>query len=77
MPVRMAGTATDSGLRISVQDAGPGVPDVLVPRLFDRFAAGPRGGTGLGLYLVREIARRHGGEAAYDAPATFVIELPA
>lgn len=76
-PVRMTGTATDSGIRIAVCDAGGGVPDDVVPRLFERFAAGPRGGTGLGLYLVREIARRHGGEASYAGAATFVLDLPA
>jgi PAS domain S-box-containing protein len=76
-PVRMTGTPIDGGVRISVQDAGAGVPDEVVPRVFERFATGPRGGTGLGLYLVREIARRHGGDATYEDPATFVIELPA
>ena len=50
-------------------DAGPGVPAELVPRLFERFAiGGPAGGTGLGLYLVREIARGHGGQAEYHPP---------
>jgi signal transduction histidine kinase len=48
----------------------------MAPRLFERFAAGARGGTGLGLYLVREIARRHGGEASYAGDGTFVIDLP-
>ena len=52
------------------------------PVLFERFAiAGRSGGTGLGLYLVREIARAHGGEAAYHPPApgepsAFEITLP-
>ncbi|GAB7002740.1 hypothetical protein JCM18899A_02110 [Nocardioides sp. AN3] len=76
-PVRVVGTRTPDGVRIAVCDAGGGVPDALAPRLFERFAAGSHGGTGLGLYLVREIARRHGGEASYEVPATFVIELPA
>jgi len=67
---------------IAVADAGPGVPAELMPRLFERFAiAGPAGGTGLGLYLVREIARRHGGDIRYDPPgagrpSTFTVRLP-
>ncbi|GAA1946721.1 hypothetical protein GCM10009798_02160 [Nocardioides panacihumi] len=75
-PVAVSGTATDGRVRISVHDAGGGVTDELARRLFERFAAGSDGGTGLGLYLVREIARRHGGEASYEDPATFVIDLP-
>ena len=58
------------------------VPADLVPQLFQRFShAGPSAGTGPGLYLVREIARGHGGEAAYRPPAdgqpvTFELRLP-
>ena len=72
----------DGDVQIRVTDAGAGVPADLVPRLFERFAiAGRSGGTGLGLYLVREIARAHGGEAAYHPPApgepsAFEITLP-
>jgi PAS domain S-box-containing protein len=77
MPVHLIGRRTGSGVSICVQDAGEGVDEAVAPRLFERFAAGPHGGTGLGLYLVREIARRHGGEATYAAPGTFVIDLPA
>jgi signal transduction histidine kinase len=49
-------------------------------RLFERFASGtPRGGTGLGLFIVRELARAHGGDARYDPGGghpSFVIVLP-
>lgn len=79
-PICLSGTNGD-GITIRVTDAGPGVPDELEPRLFERFASGPTGGTGLGLYLVREIARRHGGDVAYtaptaDEPSAFVVTLP-
>ncbi|SFB89060.1 PAS/PAC sensor hybrid histidine kinase [Nocardioides terrae] len=77
MPVTLTGRLTGSRVTIAVRDAGAGVDEVVASRLFERFASGPRGGTGLGLYLVREIARRHGGEATYEAPGTFVIDLPA
>ena len=48
----------------------------------DRFAAAAAtSGTGLGLYLVREIARGHGGEVVYQppvdhSPTTFLIRVP-
>lgn len=76
-PITLTGKVDGDGVRIAVQDAGRGVPGEVAARLFERFAAGPDGGTGLGLYLVREIARRHGGDATYEDPARFVIDLPA
>jgi PAS domain S-box-containing protein len=81
-PLTLTGSAPPGQIRIRVTDAGPGVAAELLPRLFQRFAvAGPSGATGLGLYLVREIARSHGGEARYHAPTdrrptTFEISLP-
>lgn len=81
-PLTLTGSARPGQIRIRLTDAGPGVGAELVPRLFERFAAGgPSGATGLGLYLVREIARSHGGEARYHAPTggrptTFEISLP-
>jgi PAS domain S-box-containing protein len=81
-PIRVTADAS-SGVRIRVADAGVGVPEELLPHLFERFAiAGPSGGSGLGLYLVREIAREHGGDATYgastetDRAAAFEITLP-
>ena len=52
---------------ITVQDAGPGVPDYALPRLGERFFSTPRpagnnAGSGLGLTIVREIMRLHGGQ---------------
>jgi signal transduction histidine kinase len=79
----MGARVRDGQVELWVTDGGRGVPDDLVPRLFDRFAtAGETSGTGLGLYLVREIARGHGGEADYlppaaGRPATFVVRFPA
>ena len=66
-----------------VEDDGPGVPPELAPTLFERFVrgAGDRGGSfGLGLAIVRGIARAHGGEAGVgNRPglgATFWIRIP-
>lgn len=81
-PITVSGRKTASGIEIRICDTGVGVTPDLMPQLFDRFAvAGRTGGTGLGLYLVREIARGHGGEAVYEAPSpdgpsAFVLTLP-
>jgi signal transduction histidine kinase len=70
-------------VEIRVSDLGPGVAAEMQPRLFERFATGDsKGGTGLGLFIVRELARAQGGDASYeprtqDQPAgAFVISLP-
>jgi signal transduction histidine kinase len=48
---------------IDVADEGPGIPDGLLPKLFEPFGGGARtSGTGLGLAIARELARGHGGE---------------
>ncbi|MCU7729112.1 AAA family ATPase [Actinoplanes sp. KI2] len=65
-----AGSAAGSAVTVQVHDEGPGVPPDFRGRLFDRFAragstAGSVPGTGLGLYIVRELARANGGEVAY------------
>lgn len=68
---------------VSVDDDGPGLPAELLPRLFTPFATGraTQGGTGLGLYLCREIARRHGGDLSAGRSklggARFELALPA
>ena len=51
---------------ITVEDSGPGVPEYALEKIFDRFYSLPRPDTGrkssgLGLSIVREIARLHGG----------------
>lgn len=72
-------------VRLGVEDAGPGVSPSERARIFERFARGSAGrsrvgGTGLGLALVAEHARSHGGLAwVEDAPsggARFVVQLP-
>ena len=72
-------------VRIAVEDRGPGVAPSERSLIFERFARGSAGrsragGTGLGLALVAEHARAHGGVAwVEDAPnggARFVVEFP-
>ncbi|MDF1602923.1 PAS domain S-box protein [Nocardioides sp. YIM 152315] len=81
-PVDVAARAAGDDVLVTVQDAGVGVPAEMRERLFDRFATGrAAGGTGLGLYIVRELAREHGGDAWYrppegSAPGAFTVRLP-
>ncbi|MCW3022757.1 MAG: histidine kinase [Conexibacter sp.] len=67
-----------------VEDDGPGVLPELRDEVFGRFvrAEGDRGGSvGLGLSIVRAVARSHGGEVVLESPpeggARFVVTLPA
>ena len=70
------------GVRLEVADTGPGIPPDLLPHLFEPWVTTkPVGhGTGLGLGIVREVVRDHGGEVhAANQPgggAIFTIELP-
>jgi PAS domain S-box-containing protein len=81
-PVHVTAHAAASGVQIRVSDSGPGVPEDIQPRLFGRFATGARrGGTGLGLFIVRQLARAHHGDSWYEprrdgADPVFVIYLP-
>jgi signal transduction histidine kinase len=68
---------------VSVADQGPGLAPELVDRIFDKFVRGQEAGvtgTGLGLYISRQIVRAHGGdiraEAGPEGGARFVFELP-
>jgi signal transduction histidine kinase len=71
--------------RISVEDAGPGIPEADRVRIFEPFQratpAALSTGAGLGLSIVRQIARAHGGAVEYEPRAgggsRFVVTLPA
>jgi signal transduction histidine kinase len=61
---------------VEVRDEGPGVPDELVPRIFERSFSGAQS-TGLGLALARDLVAADGGrlELAQPHPPTFAIFL--
>ncbi len=72
---------------LRVRDKGVGIPHPELKRIFKRFyrvassATGRVKGTGLGLFIVRSIARRHGGDAFAESEgtgrgSTFTLRLP-
>ncbi|WP_420894589.1 ATP-binding protein [Streptomyces scopuliridis] len=84
-PVRVAVRTEDDWLVIEVRDHGPGIPEDVLPHVFDRFykasASRPRSeGSGLGLSIARENAHIHGGDITAanvpDGGAMFVLRLP-
>ncbi len=76
-PVAISVDVRPETVDIVVRDAGPGVSPALQDRLFQRFATSSEGGTGLGLYIVRELARSQAGDASYrSADGAFVVTLP-
>ncbi|MCC3768035.1 sensor histidine kinase KdpD [Streptomyces sp. UNOC14_S4] len=73
--------ARAEGTAVTVSDEGPGIPEESMGRVFTRFWRGSkRGGTGLGLYIVKGIVEAHGGTITVDrAPrggARFRFTLP-
>ena len=82
-PVSVDVAADGPRVRLRVADRGPGVSESMRESIFEPFRsfAADGGGAGLGLYLVRRIARRYGGDAVcLERPgggALFEVNLPA
>jgi signal transduction histidine kinase len=78
-------TSRKARLRVAFRDYGPGIPEDFIPFIFERFyrVPGERSvtGTGLGLYICKQIILAHHGkiwaESVLDEGTTFFIELPA
>ncbi len=76
----------ESGVRVEVQDNGPGIAEEFRSRIFQKFSqadssdARQKGGTGLGLNISRAIVEKLGGSIGFDtklgAGSTFFFELP-
>lgn len=69
-------------IRVTITDTGPGIDSKVRPDLFNKFATSSHRGTGLGLYICRNIIEAHGGRIwAENNPdkngATFSFTIPA
>ncbi|MDY7093335.1 MAG: ATP-binding protein [Acidobacteriota bacterium] len=60
-PVEVRLVGDESGVRLTIEDRGPGLPEALKERLFQPFASQFRGGVGLGLAVTHRIVVLHGG----------------
>ena len=76
----------DEGIKISVTDSGPGIPEEFQKVIFDRFTqvdssdSRRTGGTGLGLNITKELVEKHHGRIDFETGkegTTFYIILPA
>jgi PAS domain S-box-containing protein len=84
--VRVRLARYESEVVLDVNNRGPTIPSEHIEHLFDPFWQPPgdgrtrRGGLGLGLFIVREIVRAHGGAVGVrstDGSTTFTVRLPA
>jgi two-component system sensor histidine kinase BaeS len=70
-----------SEVRIEVGDTGCGIRDSDLPFIFERFYRISKGGLGIGLTIVKELAEAHGGkikvESSYGKGSVFTLVLPA
>jgi PAS domain S-box-containing protein len=79
-------TAPAARVRVTVEDAGLGIPSAEQKRIFEKFyrldtpLSRAGGGTGLGLYITRELVRRMGGAISVDSEpgrgSRFIVDLP-
>ncbi|NBV22786.1 MAG: sensor histidine kinase KdpD [Proteobacteria bacterium] len=82
-PIEIRAALEGDALTLSVSDRGPGIPENLLPRIFDKFTRGsgaPAGGSGLGLAIVKGFIEAHAGTVAVanraGGGALFTLRLP-
>jgi len=85
--VTLQARSTQREMEIQVSDTGSGIPDDVLPHIFERFyqadpsrAGGERHGAGLGLAIVHEIVSAHSGRITVRSQeglgTTFIVQLP-
>lgn len=79
--IAIDGTISNRELTIKITDTGKGIDEEIVNRLFDKFVSRSEQGTGLGLFISKNIMESHGGTITgfnneNGAGATFVFTLP-
>jgi signal transduction histidine kinase len=78
--VTLAGHGTATHVQLRVHDTGRGIPDELLPQIFEPLYTTKPGGTGLGLYIVQQIVQAHDGEVIVESAAgrgtTVTLTLP-
>jgi len=79
--ISIEGTMGNSELTIKITDTGKGIDKEIVNRLFDKFVSRSEQGTGLGLFISKNIMESHGGKITgfnneNGTGATFVFTLP-
>ena len=85
LPIEVSLHGSDGMIEVEVTDRGPGIPENETERIFERFKrlgdhmTRSQGGTGLGLYIARQLARAIGGELSVKSSAgrgaTFTLRL--
>lgn len=84
--IRVATQARNDGVRVSVSDEGPGIPEAFQKQIFDKFSQADgsdtrqKGGSGLGLSITKAIIEKLGGHIAFETRegkgTTFHVDLP-
>ena len=81
--ISISAEKTDNNVVVSISDSGPGISPTVFPILFRQFVTTSYKGTGLGLYISKELVEAHGGKiwaknnAKYgNRGATFAFSLP-
>lgn len=84
--VKITSTVKDGFLEVSVKDSGIGIPDDQKYHIFSKFFRAANAmkvetvGSGLGLFIAKEVAERHGGKIWFESKVgegtTFLVQLP-
>ncbi|MDR3573682.1 MAG: GAF domain-containing protein [Anaerolineaceae bacterium] len=80
LAITTASVASTHQVLLTIQDSGPGIPENVLPNIFDPFVTTKEGGTGLGLAITYDIVQRHAGkievESSLGQGSKFKVWLP-